>query len=337
MVELAEALKVCQDEKRVAGEALEHSKKELEKLQKTHEDDLSLIENLRKNHDRSTKVVEDLRANNADLARSLSSRDQRIQDLEKAMSEQRESSERRISEIVDRLKALFAEYEKSLNELGVRPAPLPSNLRVTEFMNWIDTELKVLPDVISGVSDFAASFSVESIPKLLHDFDCADLTKFRQKVLQFPGATSASIIRPNEDVQVIKSKFAREFWLASGKEAAKTIARAKLAQVDLHKSFNSRRPGRKLKVPAVAVASCSAAPINAPRRKSSKRGPSTVDESTSFGVQPSKTRSLESSKRKHKTSEQISDVELQAASGLAQMSRKKLKKAVKKVASFGVR
>jgi SMC interacting uncharacterized protein involved in chromosome segregation len=183
VVELAEALKVCQDEKRVAGEALEHSKKELEKLQKTHEDDLSLIENLRKNHDRSTKVVEDLRANNADLARSLSSRDQRIQDLEKAMSEQRESSERRISEIVDRLKALFAEYEKSLNELGVRPAPLPSNLRVTEFMNWIDTELKVLPDVISGVSDFAASFSVESIPKLLHDFDCADLTKFRKKSL----------------------------------------------------------------------------------------------------------------------------------------------------------
>jgi hypothetical protein len=103
------------------------------------------------------------------------------------------------------------------------------------------------------------------------------------------------------------------------------------------KSFNSRCSGRKLKVPAVAVASCSAAPINAPRRKSSKRGPSTVDESTSSGVKPSKTRSLESSKRKRKTSKQISDVELQAASGLAQMSRKKLKKAVKKVASSGVR
>jgi hypothetical protein len=35
------------------------------------------------------------------------------------------------------------------------------------------------------------------------------------------------------------------------------------------KSFNSRRPGRKLKVPAVAIASCSAAPISAPRRRSS--------------------------------------------------------------------
>jgi hypothetical protein len=102
------------------------------------------------------------------------------------------------------------------------------------------------------------------------------------------------------------------------------------------KSFNSRRPGRKLKVLAVAVASCSAAPISASRRRSSKRGPSVIDESTSSGVQPSKTRSLESTKRKRRTSEQISDAELQAASGLAQMSRKKSKKAIKKVVSSGV-
>jgi hypothetical protein len=87
----------------------------------------------------------------------------------------------------------------------------------------------------------------------------------------------------------------------------------------------------------VAVASCSAAPISAPRRRSSKRGPSIADETTSSGVQPSKTRSLESSKRKCRTSEQVSDAELQAASGLAQMSRKKSKKAVKKVVSSGVR
>jgi hypothetical protein len=46
---------------------------------------------------------------------------------------------------------------------------------------------------------------------------------------------------------------------------------------------------------------------------------------------------LESSKRKRKTSERISDVEIQAASSLAQMSRKKLKKAVRKVSSSGVR
>jgi hypothetical protein len=102
------------------------------------------------------------------------------------------------------------------------------------------------------------------------------------------------------------------------------------------KSFNSRGPGPKLKVLAVAVASCSAAPINAPRIRSLKRGSASISEGTSSGVKPSRTRSLESSKRKRKTSERTSDAELQAASGLAKMSRKKLKKAVKKVSTVGV-
>jgi hypothetical protein len=103
------------------------------------------------------------------------------------------------------------------------------------------------------------------------------------------------------------------------------------------KSFRSRRPGRNLKMPVVAIASCSAAPPKAPRRRSSKSSLSIADETTSFGVQPSNTKSLESSKRKRKSSEQVSDAELQAASSHAQMSRKKAKKAVKKVVSSEVR
>jgi hypothetical protein len=61
VAELAEALKQCQDDKKIADdgkrfaeEALEQSKKDLEKLQKTHDDDLRLIENLRKDHDKSS-------------------------------------------------------------------------------------------------------------------------------------------------------------------------------------------------------------------------------------------------------------------------------------------
>jgi hypothetical protein len=103
------------------------------------------------------------------------------------------------------------------------------------------------------------------------------------------------------------------------------------------KSFHSRHPGHKLKIPTVVVASCSAAPSRAPRRRSSKSSFATADETTSSGVQPTKTRSLESSKSKHKTSEHVSDAELQTASSLAQMSRKKAKKAVKKVVSSEVR
>jgi hypothetical protein len=173
------------------------------------------------------------RINNADLAKSLSSKEQKIQDLEKALADQREVSGKNISEINNKLKLLFKEYEKSLMNFGVRPTPLPADLGISDFMEWIDTEFKALPEVISGASDFAAAFSVESILKLLHDFDCADLVKFREKLPQFPDALSTSRLRPNEDVQAIKAKFAREFWLASGKKAVKSIARVKLDQVDL--------------------------------------------------------------------------------------------------------
>jgi small-conductance mechanosensitive channel len=231
VAELAEALKISQDEKKLVESALEQSKKELEKVQKSHEDDLSVIENLRGKHERAMKIAEDLRTNNASLAKSLSTKDRKIQDLEKALAEQNEASKRNTSEILEKLKLLYEEYKKSLNEFGVRLAPLPDNIEIPEFMDWMETEFQALSEVISGASDFAAAFSVESILKILHDYDCADLAKFRDAISQFPSATSTSIIRTNADVQAIKNKFAREFWLTSGKEVVKVIARAKLAEV----------------------------------------------------------------------------------------------------------
>jgi hypothetical protein len=148
------------------------------------------------------------------------------------LAEQDDASKMNISDILEKLKLLFQEYKKSLNEFGIRPAPLPTDLGVSEFMEWMETEFKALSEVISDASDFAAAFSVESILKILHDFDCADLARFREKISRFPGAMSTSIIRANEDVQAIKNKFAREFWLASETEAVKIIARAKLAEVN---------------------------------------------------------------------------------------------------------
>jgi predicted nucleic acid-binding Zn-ribbon protein len=217
VAELAEALKRCQDEKKVAEEAFGNSRKDFEKLQKTHDDDLKLIENLCKGCDKSSKTAEDLRVNNTDLAKTLSSKEQKIQDLEKTLADRKESSEKEIFDIRNKLGLLFKEYEKALMEISVRPAPLPADIGISDFMKWIDTEFRALPEVISCANDFNAAFSVESILKLLHDFDCVDLAKFREKLPQFPDASSTFRIRPNVDVLAIKAKFAREFWFSSGK------------------------------------------------------------------------------------------------------------------------
>jgi hypothetical protein len=58
----------------------------------------------------------------------------------------------------------------------------------------METEFKALTEVISGASDFAAAFSVESILKILHNFDCVDLEKFHANLSQFPSATSTAIL-----------------------------------------------------------------------------------------------------------------------------------------------
>jgi hypothetical protein len=125
----------------------------------------------------------------------LSTKDRKILDLEKALVEEDETSKKHMSEILEKLKLLFEEYKKSLNEFGVLPAPLPADIGIPEFMDWMETEFQALSKVISGTSNFVAAFSVESILKILHDFDCADVEKFREKICQFPSATSTSIIR----------------------------------------------------------------------------------------------------------------------------------------------
>jgi type IV secretory pathway VirJ component len=231
VAELAEALKTNHDEKKIAEATLEQSKKELEKVRKSHEDDLRVIENLREKHERAAKTAEDLRINNASLAKSLSAKDHKIVDLEKALAEQSEASKKNTSEILEKLKLLYEECKKSLNEFGVRPAPLPDNIEIPEFMDWMEAEFKALTELISGACDFTAVFSVESILKILHDYDCVDLEKFLANLSQFPSATSTAILRANSDVLAIKIKFAREFWLTSGKETVKTIACAKLTVV----------------------------------------------------------------------------------------------------------
>jgi hypothetical protein len=112
---------------------------------------------------------------------------------------------------MNKLRLLFGEYRKALRELGVRPGPVPNSEEIFDLMDWTDAEFKALPGVISGASDFAAAFSVESILKLFHDFDCADLAKFREKLTHFPDASSTTIIHVNEDVLAIKIKFVKEF------------------------------------------------------------------------------------------------------------------------------
>jgi hypothetical protein len=103
---------------------------------------------------------------------------------------------------------LFKEYRKALKDFGARPGPLSEDEEISSLLSWVEEQFQALSGVISGTSNFVVAFSVESILKLLHDFDCADLLKFCEALTRYPNSGSTSRIRPNEDVQIIKAGFA---------------------------------------------------------------------------------------------------------------------------------
>jgi ElaB/YqjD/DUF883 family membrane-anchored ribosome-binding protein len=57
----------------------------------------------------------------------LSTKEQTIQNLEKALSEQSETSSKDVDEIKQNLKLLFEEYREALKQFGTRPCPLPES------------------------------------------------------------------------------------------------------------------------------------------------------------------------------------------------------------------
>jgi hypothetical protein len=238
IAELADSLKKCHDEKGLAKAALRDSQKDLEKLNKTREDDLKMIKNLHKDDDTNTKTIDELRnanselsTKNTELAKTLSTKEQTILDLEKILSERSKTMSRDIEEVKQSLKLLFEEYKEALKQFGTRPSPLPECDEISDLLDWMVKEFQALPSIISGASNFAALFSMESLLKLLYDFDYVDLPKFCGALSRFPDAAGTSAIHPNEDVRAVKVKFEKELWIANGKEFAKKIACEKLEEV----------------------------------------------------------------------------------------------------------
>jgi chromosome segregation ATPase len=158
ITELADSLKKFQDEKGLVEAALRDSQKELEKLNKTREEDLKMIENLRKEADKNTKTINELSSKNSELAKSLSMKEQAIQDLEKALYEHSKTSDKDVYEIKQNLTVLFEEYKEALKQFNTRPSPLPESEEIFDLIDQMLKEFQALPNVILGASDFAALF-----------------------------------------------------------------------------------------------------------------------------------------------------------------------------------
>jgi hypothetical protein len=67
----------------------------------------------------------------------LSSKEQNIQDLERALSEWSETSGTDVDEMRECLKLLFEEYREALKLFGTRLGPLPDSEKISDLLYWM--------------------------------------------------------------------------------------------------------------------------------------------------------------------------------------------------------
>jgi predicted nucleic acid-binding Zn-ribbon protein len=96
-----------------------------------------MIENLRQEVDNNTKTVDELSSKNSELAKSLSTKEQTIQDLEKSLSEHSKTLDKDVYEIKQNLTLLFEEYKEALKQFGTRPSPIPESEEISNLMDWM--------------------------------------------------------------------------------------------------------------------------------------------------------------------------------------------------------
>jgi len=86
-----------------------------------------------------------------------------------------------------------------------------------------------LRDILVAVSDNSAALACESILGLLDQEGCQDIEKLGAKEFKYP--TYSDLKQNLADVQSAKKMFLRRFWKASGREAIRATAAARLAEI----------------------------------------------------------------------------------------------------------
>lgn len=139
--------------KNTCNELVERNEKlseQNEKLEKRCDDDLRVLERLRSAAERD--------------AQTIAEQEKAIHILGKDLKEQKDF----VVEAEHALKAKFTDiyegYKAALTRFGTEPLPFPGDEKVTKIFDWMKVEFEGLPEVIIGISDFAASFCLDSTP-----------------------------------------------------------------------------------------------------------------------------------------------------------------------------
>jgi hypothetical protein len=126
---------------------------------------------------------------------------------------------------------LATEYRRALESFGAEAQDFKITNNISSFVEWLHSELKLLPDTMSKIGDYGAATCFEMLLYLLERQGCDHFRAFGSRSFIFPSPDD--VPAPSKTVELINKIILRNFWAKSGRVHARKKAVDRLAKVGL--------------------------------------------------------------------------------------------------------
>jgi hypothetical protein len=131
---------------------------------------------------------------------------------------------------------LATEYHRALESFGAKAQDFKITDNISSFVEWLHSELKLLPDTMSKIGDYGAATCSEMLLNLLERQGCEHFKGFGSRGFAFPSPDDAPA--PSKTVDLINKIILRKFWAKSGRAHVRKKAVDRLVKVGLLVYFN---------------------------------------------------------------------------------------------------
>jgi hypothetical protein len=111
---------------------------------------------------------------------------------------------------------LATAYRRALESFGAKTQDFKITDNISSFVEWLHSELKLLPDTMSKVGDYGAATCSKMLLHLLEQQGCEHFKAFGSWSFEFPS--SEDVPAPSKAVDLITKIILRNFWAKSGRE-----------------------------------------------------------------------------------------------------------------------
>jgi hypothetical protein len=126
---------------------------------------------------------------------------------------------------------LETEYRRALESFGAEAQDFKITDNISSFVEWLHSELKLLPDTMSKIGDYGAATRSEMLLYLLERQGCDHFKAFGSRGFVFPSPDE--VPAPSKTMELINKIILRNFWAKSGRAHARKKAVDRLAKVRL--------------------------------------------------------------------------------------------------------